>query len=242
MKIRLFTIPNLVTLCNLLCGSMAALTALTGGDLSVAFWFILAAAVCDFLDGLTARLLNSYSGIGVELDSLADMVSFGFAPAAILYQLFSQAQSHWAWSEEALLWGGCSLFLLTAFSALRLAKFNVDEEQHSEFTGLPTPAAALFCTSLGWLVAEGRLVLSAEVICVVAWLLALLLISPIRMFSFKFSGFGWRGNGLRYLFALTAVALFAWLRVGAVPLIILLYVFVSTIRHCLCQKGCLKKK
>ena len=69
MKIRLFTIPNLVTLCNLLCGSMAALTALTGGDLSVAFWFILAAAVCDFLDGLTARLLNSYSGIGVELDS-----------------------------------------------------------------------------------------------------------------------------------------------------------------------------
>lgn len=231
MKIRLFTIPNLVTLCNLLCGSMAAVLALTGGDLTLVFWLVVAAAVCDFLDGMTARLLHSYSGIGVELDSLADMVSFGFAPAALLYRLYGMAESHWSWSEGWILFGGLSLFLLTAFSALRLAKFNVDEEQHTEFTGLPTPASALFCISLGWLVGKGYLYLSAEMICLVAWSLALLLISPIRMFSFKFTGLGWRGNELRYLFALVALALLLWLKIGALPLVILLYVAISAIRH-----------
>lgn len=236
MKIRLFTLPNLVTLCNLLCGSAAAVTALTGGSLLVAFWLILAAAVCDFLDGFTARLLNSYSGIGVELDSLADMVSFGFAPATILYALYLDAAWHFALPEWVTPLGGASLFLLTAFSALRLAKFNVDQEQHSEFKGLPTPAAALFFASLGWLVESGTLYLSRGVLVVWALAFALLLISPIRMFSFKFSGFGWSGNALRYLFAMVAVLLFALLKVGAVPLIILLYVLVSSLRHLLSQR------
>lgn len=235
MKVKLFTLPNLVTLCNLLCGSMAAVTALTGGSLVVAFWLVVAAAVCDFLDGLTARLLRSYSGIGVELDSLADMVSFGFAPAAVLYALYTESGWHCTvpvWMHSV---GAVALFLVTAFSALRLAKFNVDEEQHTEFKGLPTPASALFFVSLGWLVEQQVLYLSCEVWILLALLFALLLISPIRMFSFKFAGLGWRENGVRYCFALVAVALLVWLGIGAVPLVILLYVVVSTVRHLLCS-------
>lgn len=231
MKIKLFTIPNLVTLCNLLCGSMAAVTALTGGSLVVAFWLVVAAAVCDFLDGMTARLLHSYSGIGVELDSLADMVSFGFAPAAVLYAIYTQSEWHLpasAWVQSA---GAVALFLLTAFSALRLAKFNVDEEQHTEFKGLPTPACALFFVALGWLVEREILFISCGALLSLALIFALLLIAPIRMFSFKFAGLGLRENSLRYGFALVALALLLWLGVGAVPLVILLYVITSAVRH-----------
>ncbi len=230
-KIRLFTIPNLVTLCNLLCGSMAAVMALTGSDLKLAFWLVVAAAVCDFLDGLTARLLNSYSGIGVELDSLADMVSFGFAPAAILYALYARSAFHFTVSEWLQTAGVAVLFLVTAFSALRLAKFNVDDEQHTEFTGLPTPACALFFAALGWLTAETTLYLSREVLLALALSFALLLIAPIRMFSFKFTGFGWRGNGVRYLFLLVTAALLLTLGIGSLPLIILLYILLSALRH-----------
>lgn len=231
MKIRLFTIPNVVTLCNLLCGSMAAVTALTGGDLRIAFWLVVVAAICDFLDGLTARLLRSYSGIGVELDSLADMVSFGFAPAAVLYVLYTESSWHFTLPEWVNVVVVVVPFLVTAFSALRLAKFNVDEEQHVEFTGLPTPACALFFVALGWLVEAEVLYLSREVLIGLAVVFALLLISPIRMFSFKFTGLGWQGNHLRYLFALLSAGLLLWLKVGAVPLVILLYVLVSTLRH-----------
>ena len=164
MNIRLFTIPNCVTLCNLLCGSAAAVMALVHHNLPAAFALVIAAAVFDFLDGFSARLLKSYSGIGVELDSLADMVSFGFAPAAILFTLFGTSESRWEWSETARAAGAWVPFLITAFSALRLAKFNVDDSQHTEFQGFTTTANAMFCASLGWLSAEGEITLSAETI------------------------------------------------------------------------------
>lgn len=227
MKIRLFTLPNLVTLCNLLCGSLAALVALDGGSLQVAFWLIVAAAVCDFLDGMTARLLNSYSGIGVELDSLADMVSFGFAPAAILVALYREAAFHWPLGEWGVALGGLMLLVVACGAALRLAKFNVDDSQHELFEGLPTPAMALFFASIGWWVAGGSLELGREVLVVLAWLMAWLMISPIRMFSFKFKQLGLRGNELRYLFIALSLGLLLWLGVGAVALIIPLYVVVS---------------
>lgn len=230
MKIRLFTIPNCVTLCNLLCGSAAAVMALVRHDLTAAFILVIAAAVFDFLDGFSARLLKSYSGIGVELDSLADMVSFGFAPAAILFTLYGGAESRWEWSDTARTAGSCVPFLITAFSALRLAKFNVDDTQHTEFQGLTTTANAMFCSSLGWLVARGSLTMSTEAILLTAAVMSWLLVSPIRMFSFKFERFGWRGNELRYAFAVTALVLFGWLKGAAIPVIILLYIVVSTLR------------
>jgi len=230
MKIRLFTIPNCVTLCNLLCGSAAAVTALVQKDLTTAFALVIAAAVFDFLDGFTARMLRSYSGIGVELDSLADMVSFGFAPAAIFYTLYGYSIPHWEWSPTLLRAGAWVPFLITAFSALRLAKFNVDDTQHVEFCGLTTTANAMFCASVGWLVERGSLELGTEALLLLTVVMAGLLVSPIRMFSFKFEHFGRRGNELRYAFLLAAAALLAVLRARAIPLIILLYVLLSTAR------------
>lgn len=234
-KIKLFTIPNCVTLCNLLCGSAAAVMALVHHNLEAAFWLVVAAAVCDFLDGFTARLLKSYSGIGVELDSLADMVSFGFAPAAILYTLYGQAAPHWNWPAEVVTAGGYALFLLAGFSALRLAKFNVDDTQHEEFCGLPTPACALFFASSGWLVENGNLEPGCEALLATALLFSWLLISPIRMFSFKFKHFGWNGNELRYLFLVASIGLLVW-SLKSVPVIILLYVLISALRWVACRR------
>ncbi len=236
MKIRLFTLPNVVTLCNLICGSMAAMVALSGEDLRIAFWLIVAAAVCDFLDGMTARLMNSYSGIGVELDSLADMVSFGFAPTAILVALYRLSPSCWTCEGWMVVLGGLLLLTVACGSALRLAKFNVDDTQHDEFEGLPTPAMALFFATLGWLVAGGKVELCREFLVALSLLFAGLMISPIRMFSFKFKSLSWRDNALRYLFIVVALLLLLWLKLGAVALIIPLYVLLSLVRWILNYK------
>lgn len=230
MKIKLFTIPNLLTLANLVCGSFATVAALVHDNLQAAFWLVVLAAVFDFLDGFVARLLHSASPIGVELDSLSDVISFGLAPAAILFAIYRGAEPHWTWSEITLAAGGYAVFILTAFSALRLAKFNIDDTQHTEFCGLPTPAAALFCASLGWLAARGNLQMSPEAILLLAVVLSLLLISPIRMFALKFRGFGWRGNEVRYLFLAAGAVMLLALGVGAIPLIILLYILTSLVR------------
>ena len=228
MKVRFFTIPNLLTLSNLMCGTFAALAALVYDNLEWAFWFVILAAVFDFFDGFAARLLRQSSPIGVQLDSLADMISFGFVPAAVLYAMTTCTMGE----EQTLLRYAYAVasFLLAAFSALRLAKFNIDDSQHEEFCGLPTPANALFFTSLGLISARTGFDFGGEwLICsmpVMAWLL----ISPVRMFSLKFKGFGWRGNEIRYLFLALCVALIAILQLYSIPTIILLYILVSAVR------------
>lgn len=226
MQIRLFTIPNILTLCNLLCGAFAAVAALLQNDLVAAFWFIVLGAVFDFLDGFSARLLKMPSPIGIQLDSLADVLTFGFAPSAVLFRTYLGADS--LWSTDVYV--GLGAFILVAFAALRLAKFNIDDTQTTEFCGLPTPAGGLFCASLGMLWQQGRLPLTGEAAIAVAFVVALLLISPIRMFSLKFHGFGWRGNELRYLFLLVCLALIITLRTYSIPVIIVLYIVISTIR------------
>lgn len=230
MKIRLITIPNLLTLANLVCGCLAAVAALVYADLAAAFWLIVAAALCDFLDGFAARLLHQSSPIGGELDSLADDISFGFAPAAMLFTVYAALPAAAGWSETVATVGRYLLFVLAACSALRLARFNVDTTQQSEFTGLPVPASALLCGAVAMMAAAGELAIHRETLlvgtCVVSWLL----VSPIRMFALKFHGFGWRGNELRYGFLVVCAALLAVLQLKAVPVIILLYVVVSTVR------------
>ncbi len=224
MKIKLFTIPNMITLLNLLAGCIAVFYAFRG-DLQVAFYLICLAAVFDFLDGFAARALKAYSAVGKELDSLADMISFGFAPAAILLEMFQMSGGTGFW--------GWSMFLLAAFSALRLAKFNIDESQTDEFRGLPTPACTLLVASLGFLYAGDGMYASLG-IWPLAGLLALLcflLVCNIRMFSLKFHSWGLRENMLRYIFLAVSVALLALLQVAAVPVIILGYILVSTVRH-----------
>lgn len=228
MKIKLFTLPNLLTLANLLCGSFAAVFALVYGNLAAAFWLVVLAAVFDFLDGFAARLLKCPSPIGLQLDSLADVISFGFVPAAVLYAMTSPLANAEGWVRYAVT---LVCFAMTAFSALRLAKFNIDETQHTEFCGLPTPANALFFTSLGLICARtgfdsDHLRLLLFLAPVMSWLL----VSPIRMFALKFQGFGWRGNEVRYGFLGLCVVLIAVLRLYSIPAIIVAYILISIAR------------
>lgn len=225
MKIRLFTIPNMLTLGNLICGSSAVVALLMHADFELAFWLVVASAVFDFFDGFAARLLKSVSAIGVELDSLADMVSFGLVPAVAMFCLWDVAPA-----SDLPSWMRYLTLIIVAFSALRLAKFNIDDTQTTEFCGLPTPANGLFCLSLAMLMAAGSISLPQWAILAIAIGMAYMLISPIRMFALKFKGFGWQGNEIRYAFlALCAVLIAAFTRY-AVPAIILLYMIISAVR------------
>lgn len=228
MKIKLFTIPNVITLLNLICGSLAAVFALMFNDLQMAFYLIVLAAVFDFFDGFTARLLGSFSAVGKELDSLADVISFGFAPSAIMLNIYM------ALGGDAYL--GFAMFIFAAFAALRLAKFNIDESQHDEFEGLPTPAAALFVGSAGWLFAEGMFVIHPYYIIGVAVCLSWFMVSNIRMFALKFKNFSVKDNVLRYSFLVASLIAIIVFRIAAIPFIIMGYIVVSMIKGMVCSK------
>ena len=236
MKIKLFTVPNMITLGNLLCGCGAIVSSLVYGDFTLALIFVVASAVCDFFDGFTARLLRQYSDIGVQLDSLADMVSFGVAPSAIVYAFAAQSTTHFALPAvvaECLVYVP---FIMAAFSALRLAKFNIDETQHETFEGLPTPANALFCASLVFAVVSSGKSIDVEWLALVSVVMALLLVSPIRMFSFKLKSFAWSKNKSQYIFLALAIVALLTLGVYSVPTIIVLYIVISTVGWLFCKK------
>ncbi len=236
MKIKLFTVPNIVTLCNLLCGCGSVVSSLVLGDFALSFIFVVASAVCDFLDGFTARLLRQYSDIGVQLDSLADMVSFGFAPAAAMYAFACQSPVFFEMPECVAQGLVYVPFIMAAFSALRLAKFNIDDSQHQTFEGLPTPANALFCLSFIFAVVNENKEMSVEWIALISVVMAALLVSPIRMFSFKLKSFAWSQNKSLYIFlALSLVALLT-LGVYSMPAIIVLYIVISTAGWLFCKK------
>ncbi|MBQ2414372.1 MAG: CDP-diacylglycerol--serine O-phosphatidyltransferase [Rikenellaceae bacterium] len=231
MKVRYFTIPNLLTLSNLLCGSLAVVSALEG-DLVRVFWLVMLSALCDFLDGFAARLLNQYSALGVQLDSLADMVSFGLVPSMVSFSILRTLE----FGGECGAW--CYVaFIVVLFSALRLARFNIDESQHEEFLGLPTPACSIFFVATGWMFDKGLLPnIDAVWYAVSAVVMATLLIVPVRMFSFKFKSFGWRGNELRFMFVILAVVAFAIWQVKVVPTVIVAYILISLVRHLLAKR------
>ena len=233
MKIKFFTIPNLLTLSNLLCGSVAAVAALVWGNLTLAFGLVILAAVFDFFDGFVARLLNQSSPIGLQLDSLADDITFGFAPAAVMYVLYQRMEGIWL-PEGAV---GLVVFVFTAFAALRLAKFNIDDTQRDEFLGLPSPAAALFCVSLGWISEHYGIGFSREAVLIAAVGMGVLMLAAARMFALKFHGFGWRNNELRYIFIAVSALLLLCFQGVAVPFIILLYIVISLVRNIVCRAG-----
>lgn len=230
MKIRLFTIPNCITLLNLLFGMSSIVASLVYGNLQLAFALVCVSAVCDFLDGLSARLLKQYSEVGVQLDSLADMVSFGVAPAVAMSVLCGSMPSLFGLSDEVVGILCYIPFLIAALSALRLAKFNVDDTQREEFEGLPTPASAIFCLSLAALCERYGLVVGLEWLLLVSVMIAALLVSPIRMFSFKFHSWGFKGNELRFIFLILACLMITLLRLYSIPAIIVLYIVISTLR------------
>ncbi len=235
-------IPNFVSALNLVSGCISIIFALKG-NLDLAAWFIGLAAVFDFLDGMLARLLNVNSEIGVQLDSLADVISFGLAPAMMLFQLMESAIS-----KPYLFWFDLNVFsiiafLLTVFSALRLAKFNIDDQQTEDFTGLPTPANALFFASLPlvYFQAESTGLTMIQNTLSDYWILLLLvvifsglLVSNIKLFSMKFENFSFKSNFLRYVLMGVFVVLFIWKGFYALPLTIILYILLSIL---FCRKS-----
>ena len=168
---------------------------------------------------MTARLLHVKSEIGKELDSLADMVSFGFAPAAVLYTMYAMTGGSDVW--------GFAVFVVAAFSALRLAKFNLDENQTTQFIGLPTPACALFFVSAGYLMQAGAFTAPAWVMIAAAVVFAGLLVCNVPMFALKFTHYRFAGNRVRYVFALCSLAALCAAGIAAIPFIILAYIVVS---------------
>ena len=222
-------IPNSITCCNLICGCIAVGSAYYG-QYHYTVAMIVLGAVFDFFDGMVARALGVSSPIGKELDSLADMVSFGLVPAVAMFSWYNQAPQLSQLSDCVIGWGAYLTLIIVAFSALRLAKFNIDDTQHTEFCGLPTPANGLFCLSLAMLAQSGNITFAKEIILLTSIIMACLLISPIRMFALKFKGFGWSGNELRYSFLVACVVLIAAFTKYAIPSIILIYIVISTLR------------
>lgn len=229
-NIRLFTPANLLTLCNLLAGVVALIVTLRYHAYETAFWLIIAASVFDFFDGFVARLMKQQSPLGVQLDSLADDVTFGVVPAVVMYDIYIHTTSFYGLNSEWMGYASYVVLIIAAFSVLRLAKFNIDTTQTTEFCGLPTPANALMLLSLAMLYEQGSVALYQEHILAISIAAAALLISPIRMFALKFKGFGWRGNELRYGFILVSLLIIILVPTYAVLSIIVLYIVVSTLR------------
>ncbi len=227
----------MLTLANLLAGCAAIVFTLQYHAYETAFWLIIAAAVFDFLDGFAARLLKQTSPLGVQLDSLADDVTFGLAPAVVMYDLYIHSTSYYGLDPEVMGWLKWGVLIIAAFSVLRLAKFNIDTTQSAEFEGLPTPANALMLMSLAVLAETGKVMLHQEAILLISLAASLLLISPIRMFALKFKSFGIKGNELRYGFIVAAIALIIFVPAYSLLAIIVLYIALSTLRWAFMRKS-----
>jgi CDP-diacylglycerol--serine O-phosphatidyltransferase len=264
------TIPHLFTAGNLIGGVLAIILTLKG-RVDLAPYCLMLSAFLDFLDGFVARALGVSGELGKQLDSLADMVSFGVAPGIIMfhliehkvlgahflrgfypmeveysYQWSSIALKNLAWYQEISLFvmPGLSKFLPLAalaipfFAMFRLAKFNIDEHQKDGFIGLPTPAATIVVLGLSLLIANSFnqtafgswptfMLFNQYFLVLMSLVLGIMMVVPIQLFSLKFSSFGLKGNEIRYVFLTISLILLATLFCWALPLIILLYIFLS---------------
>lgn len=210
-------IPNTITCLNLFSGCIAVVFAFSA-RFDVALLFMILAAFFDFMDGLAARALKAYSAIGKELDSLADMASFGLLPGVIVYVYLSEHLQNPYLPFVA--------FLIPVFSALRLAKFNLDERQTTSFIGMPTPANALFWGGLMYAYAT---FLPPYIIMVLAVLMSLFLVAEFPLFSLKFKNLSWQDNKLRFVFLVGCIILLAVFLQKALCWLIVWYVFLSVV-------------
>lgn len=226
-------IPNFITLLNLFAGLLSIYYGMID-ELQFAGMMIFVAAVFDFFDGFAARLLNAKSEIGIQLDSLADMVSFGVAPAFILFHTIEFSIELTGISTWEYL--PFTAFIIPLFAALRLAKFNIDEEQQTSFIGMPTPAVAILLASFPIIImvclADNKglyydIVTNPYFLAGVAIISSFLMVSKIPMFALKFTSVSWAENQTRYIFIILSVFLIFLLKLAAIPLIILLYLLIS---------------
>ncbi len=226
-------IPNAITCCNLMCGCYATAVAFYAADIHKFYLYavaaIIAGAIFDFFDGLSARALGVSSPIGKELDSLADVVTFGVAPSAILFSLFQETACPEV-LQPIRRYIPYLAFLMAAFSALRLAKFNIDTRQSSSFIGLPTPANALFWGSL--VVGQHAFLVSGKFNCVFLFLFMMLfcwlMVAEIPLFALKFKNTSWEDNKVKYIFLIGCLPCFL-LGFSSFAAIIVWYLILSFI-------------
>ncbi|MDH8702556.1 CDP-diacylglycerol--serine O-phosphatidyltransferase [Dysgonomonadaceae bacterium PH5-43] len=227
-------VPNIITCLNLFAGCMACVMALRFDNYTGAFVFIILASVFDFLDGFAARLLKAYSKLGAELDSLADVVSFGLAPGCVMYSYLNTLSTQVNLPELPFL-----AFLIPIFSALRLAKFNIDTRQTDSFLGLPVPANGIFWASFAPAVlgcSQQNPVLWIILMLILILVFCLLMVSEIPMFSLKFKSFKWKGNEwpfLLLLFSLIIIVVSSMLNqlFLGISSIIVLFISMSLIKN-----------
>ncbi len=225
-------IPNTITCLNLLSGVMACIFAFHYSEIfgtllgyQWAFVCIGAAALFDFCDGAAARLLHAYSDLGKELDSLSDLVSFGIAPALIVFNTINLFNTGDALTLSP--WAFVAL-VIPVMGALRLARFNIDTRQTTSFIGLPIPACAIFWIGLvGWL--HRTEAFNNWILSVVIILMALMMVSGVRMFSLKFKNFGFRENFRRYMLLLAALLFVISNGISGLAWTILFYILVSSV-------------
>lgn len=229
MKKYFSWLPNFITLLNLISGCFAIVAAFND-QLHVAAILVIIASVFDFLDGLTARALNAYTPIGKELDSLADVISFGLLPSVLVFKFLSIELN-----VEDLLFSEWTIhsifpfigFIVVVFSALRLARFNIDERQSDSFIGLPTPANAILIASVILLINYKNLSVNPFILSGLVVFTSFLLVSEFPMFSLKFKHFSLKGNEIRYILIAFSVALLIIFKIYAFPLIIFSYIVLS---------------
>lgn len=220
-------IPNTLTSCNLISGCIAIVFALNA-NFSMALTFIVVGAVFDFFDGMSARLLGVSSPIGKELDSLADVVTFGVAPSSMIYTLLLTLSKS-GWNETLAFVIPYVAFVMAAFSALRLAKFNLDERQTTSFIGLPTPANALFW---GALIVGNENVFDENsyyiyLLIILVFVSSWLLVAEIPMFALKFKHWGWRDNKVKYVFLISCLPILLIFGISGISVIIAWYICLS---------------
>ena len=224
-------LPNFITLLNLLSGVLGILWVLEGQPLYGAY-FVILSATFDFFDGFAARLLKVQSDMGKELDSLADVVSFGVLPGILLYSL-TKSQT------EASFLPYCTL-IIPMLSAYRLAKFNLDTRQGDRFIGLPTPANALLLTTIPYLAARwpelSPWLISPISLVVIAWLTSLLLVAELPLIALKFKNSSFTDNSYRYALLMIGAVCLVWLQLAGIPLVILAYLLLSGIENMLRKK------
>lgn len=212
-------IPNTITCLNLFSGCLGVLFVLNG-EFNFALYCVLASGIFDFFDGMLARLLHVKSLIGKELDSLADVISFGFLPGALMYMLLQQATA-----DRYIPYFG---FLITVFSALRLAKFNIDARQTSDFIGLNTPMNTFLIVSLPFLAEQyPAFIGNLYFLLGLTLVSSLLLVSELRLFSMKLNSLGWKENKFKYLFLIASLLMILMFRIMAVPMVFVSYILFS---------------
>ncbi len=245
MHIKKF-IPNFVTLLNLFCGSIAVLFTVNNDFVTAAF-FVFLGIFFDFFDGLLARKLDVQSALGVQLDSLADMVTSGLVPGIIMFKLIALASNEPAiasgneWTG-LMQWSGFNIALfpliglfITLASAYRLAKFNIDEDQQTYFKGLPTPANTLLIISLPLIMefqnsdAMNAIILNKWFLIILTLVSCYLLNSNIKLFALKFKDWGFKANAIRYIFIILSLVFLIVFQFAAIPLVILLYICLSLV-------------